>query len=193
MASTDDAAGVAAGGGHGAHGGSLKGIAAHSGAPGAHSRRVGIVHTQWNREVVDALVAGATGELRAQGVHRDNILVLSVRVPDALTVATPRAPWPAGGPSRSRLALTPRAAPPHNPSRRRRQVPGSYELPFGAKCLIDSSGVDAVLCIGCLIKGETMHFEYICEAVTQVRGGGRGAGVEGGGRGWRSLSLVPWA
>lgn len=52
------------------------------------------------------------------------------------------------------------------------QVPGSYELPFGAKCLITSRAVqrpvDAVICIGCLIKGETMHFEYIAEAVTQV-------------------------
>jgi len=33
--------------------------------------------------------------------------------------------------------------------------------------MIESSNVDAVLCIGCLIKGETMHFEYINEAVTQ--------------------------
>ena len=47
------------------------------------------------------------------------------------------------------------------------QVPGAYELPFAAKCLMRSSDVDAVMCIGCLIKGETMHFEYICEAVTQ--------------------------
>jgi 6,7-dimethyl-8-ribityllumazine synthase len=49
----------------------------------------------------------------------------------------------------------------------RLQVPGSYELVYGAKALIASSNVDAVLCIGCLIKGDTMHFEYICEAVTQ--------------------------
>ena len=48
------------------------------------------------------------------------------------------------------------------------QVPGSYELPFGAKCLIESSRVDAVITVGCLIKGDTMHFEYIAEAVTQV-------------------------
>lgn len=34
--------------------------------------------------------------------------------------------------------------------------------------MIASTLVDAVLCIGCLIKGETMHFEYINEAVTQV-------------------------
>eukprot|EP00455_Lapot_gusevi_P019037 TRINITY_DN2049_c0_g1_i2.p1 TRINITY_DN2049_c0_g1~~TRINITY_DN2049_c0_g1_i2.p1 ORF type:complete len:163 (+),score=50.03 TRINITY_DN2049_c0_g1_i2:52-540(+) len=46
-------------------------------------------------------------------------------------------------------------------------VPGSYELPLAAKHLIESRQVDAVVCIGCLIKGETMHFEYICEAVTQ--------------------------
>lgn len=45
------------------------------------------------------------------------------------------------------------------------RVPGAYELPFSAKKLIDS-GVDAVVCLGSLIKGETMHFEYIAEAVT---------------------------
>lgn len=48
------------------------------------------------------------------------------------------------------------------------QVPGSYELPLGAKCLLATKDVDAVICIGCLIKGETMHMEYIAEAVTQV-------------------------
>jgi 6,7-dimethyl-8-ribityllumazine synthase len=55
-------------------------------------------------------------------------------------------------------------------------VPGAYELPFGAKCLLETRAaraVDAVLCVGCLIKGETMHFEYIAEAVTQVRHFGR--------------------
>jgi 6,7-dimethyl-8-ribityllumazine synthase len=53
----------------------------------------------------------------------------------------------------------------------KRQVPGAYELPYGAKCLIESSNVDAVIAVGCLIKGETMHFEYIAEAVTQVNTG----------------------
>ncbi len=47
-----------------------------------------------------------------------------------------------------------------------REVPGSYEVVYGAKLLIEQ-GADAVVTIGCLIKGETMHFEYICEAVTQ--------------------------
>jgi 6,7-dimethyl-8-ribityllumazine synthase len=47
------------------------------------------------------------------------------------------------------------------------QVPGSYELPFAAQHLIKKENVDAVVCLGTLVKGETMHFEYISEAVTQ--------------------------
>ena len=47
------------------------------------------------------------------------------------------------------------------------EVPGSYELSFAASQLIKKEQVDAVVCLGSLIKGETMHFEYIAEAVTQ--------------------------
>jgi 6,7-dimethyl-8-ribityllumazine synthase len=71
------------------------------------------------------------------------------------------------------------------------EVPGSFELPFAAKSIIQSvsarrgagagrasesdarefaaqgAKVDAVVCVGVLVKGETMHFEYICEAVSQ--------------------------
>ena len=44
-------------------------------------------------------------------------------------------------------------------------MPGAFELPYAAARLQSSCTV--VLCIGCLIKGETMHFEYISEAVAQ--------------------------
>lgn len=44
-------------------------------------------------------------------------------------------------------------------------VPGSYELTFGAQLLLEHSGCDAVICIGCVIQGETRHFDFICEAV----------------------------
>merc|ERR1712154_106797 len=48
------------------------------------------------------------------------------------------------------------------------KVAGSYELPAAAQVLLKSKQrFDGVVCIGCLIKGETMHFEYISEAVTQ--------------------------
>lgn len=46
------------------------------------------------------------------------------------------------------------------------RVPGSYELPFAARHLIEKKKVDAVVCLGCLIKGETMHFEFLAQAVT---------------------------
>lgn len=45
-------------------------------------------------------------------------------------------------------------------------VPGSYELPLAARFLALSGTVDAIVAVGVLIKGETMHFEYIAEATT---------------------------
>ncbi|MCX6189402.1 MAG: 6,7-dimethyl-8-ribityllumazine synthase [Bacteroidetes bacterium] len=43
-------------------------------------------------------------------------------------------------------------------------VPGSFELPLGAQWQLER-GVDASICLGCVIKGETMHFEFICHAL----------------------------
>jgi len=47
------------------------------------------------------------------------------------------------------------------------EVPGAFELPYAARLLALSGTVDAVICAGVLIKGETMHFEYICDAVSK--------------------------
>ena len=41
------------------------------------------------------------------------------------------------------------------------RVPGSFEIPLAAGRLARSGSFDAVICIGCLIKGDTMHFEFI--------------------------------
>ncbi|MCB9231852.1 MAG: 6,7-dimethyl-8-ribityllumazine synthase [Bacteroidia bacterium] len=50
----------------------------------------------------------------------------------------------------------------------RRDVPGSFELPTGAQFALDSiNGLDAVICLGCVIQGETRHFEFINQAVAQ--------------------------
>lgn len=46
------------------------------------------------------------------------------------------------------------------------EVPGSFELPVAAQYLLKKKKVDAVVALGCLIKGETMHFEYICSSVS---------------------------
>ncbi len=45
------------------------------------------------------------------------------------------------------------------------QVPGSFELPAGARLLASRNNPDAVICLGCVIKGETNHNEYINQAV----------------------------
>ncbi|MCB0396963.1 MAG: 6,7-dimethyl-8-ribityllumazine synthase [Flavobacteriales bacterium] len=47
----------------------------------------------------------------------------------------------------------------------RLDVPGSFELPFGAATLIRRQDMDAVICLGCIIKGETPHNEFIAHAV----------------------------
>ena len=44
-------------------------------------------------------------------------------------------------------------------------VPGTYELTFGARLVLKRHSLDAVICIGCVIKGETSHNEYINHAV----------------------------
>ena len=44
-------------------------------------------------------------------------------------------------------------------------VPGSYELPLGAQLTINKYSPDAVICLGCIIRGETPHFNYISQAV----------------------------
>lgn len=48
-----------------------------------------------------------------------------------------------------------------------RTVPGSFELIFGCSQLAKSGWVDAIIAIGCVIRGDTPHFDYICQGVTQ--------------------------
>jgi 6,7-dimethyl-8-ribityllumazine synthase len=44
-------------------------------------------------------------------------------------------------------------------------VPGSFELTLGAQFLCEDKKTDAVICLGCVIQGETRHFDFICDAV----------------------------
>ena len=46
-------------------------------------------------------------------------------------------------------------------------VPGAVELTFAASKLIESGNFDAIIIIGCVIKGDTPHFDYVCQSVTQ--------------------------
>ncbi|MBJ2175263.1 6,7-dimethyl-8-ribityllumazine synthase [Aureibaculum sp. A20] len=49
----------------------------------------------------------------------------------------------------------------------RLNVPGSFELVYGSKHLLKQGKFDAIIAIGCVIQGETKHFDFVCEAVSQ--------------------------
>jgi len=91
--------------------------------PSAAPFRFGIVSSEWNEEITNALTKGAGETLLELGARRYHIDV--------------------------------------------KKVPGSFELPIGAKLLIDSGKYDAVIAIGSVIQGETRHFEFVCQAVAQ--------------------------
>jgi 6,7-dimethyl-8-ribityllumazine synthase len=46
----------------------------------------------------------------------------------------------------------------------RKNVPGSFELPLAAQFFFESTEVDAVICLGSVIQGETKHFDYVCQS-----------------------------
>lgn len=82
--------------------------------------RFGIVVSEWNEEVTEALYSGAVQTLLELGARKENI--------------------------------------------ERMDVPGSFELSLGAQWLAKRKEIDAVICLGCVIQGETRHFDFICQA-----------------------------
>ena len=45
-------------------------------------------------------------------------------------------------------------------------VPGSFELTYGSRIIAEKNNVDAVIALGCVIQGETRHFDFICQGVS---------------------------
>ncbi|MDB5030608.1 6,7-dimethyl-8-ribityllumazine synthase [Mucilaginibacter sp.] len=89
--------------------------------PSAAPYSFGIVVSEWNTEITNALYQGAHKSLLANGALASNISTYA--------------------------------------------VPGSFELTSGADLLLKNSKLDAVICLGCVIQGETRHFDFICNAV----------------------------
>lgn len=48
------------------------------------------------------------------------------------------------------------------------EVPGAFEIPLAARRAAESGAFDAVVCLGCIIRGETPHFEYLASAVAHA-------------------------
>lgn len=92
--------------------------------PSASRMVIGIVVSEWNREITDSLKEGAYQTLLNNGALPENIIV--------------------------------------------KYVPGSFELSLGASLLFEfNEEIDAVICLGSVIQGETRHFEFVCQACAQ--------------------------
>lgn len=103
----------------------LKNLSEHSGTNmvDISEKKFGIVVSEWNEQVTEALYSGAVQSLLDNGAKKENIL--------------------------------------------KKYVPGSYELILGGQWLAQQEDIDAVICLGCVIQGETRHFDFICDAVAQ--------------------------
>jgi 6,7-dimethyl-8-ribityllumazine synthase len=119
--------------------------------------RIAIVHARWNSTVIEPLVAGAKEKLLASGVKEANIVVQSCPGSWELPMAVQRLisasqiqSSASGAPSATDLLGA--------------STTDLTSLPSGAAAAAGSGPFDAVIAVGVLIKGETMHFEYIADA-----------------------------
>lgn len=94
-----------------------------SGVPKGTGLRLGLVVSEWNAEITQALRDGAVETLLKHGVGPKDIL--------------------------------------------EERVPGSYELALGAQLLLERRSLDGVICIGSVVRGETPHFDFVCQATAQ--------------------------
>jgi 6,7-dimethyl-8-ribityllumazine synthase len=157
---------------------SLKG----PGAPQKHdgsSLRIAIVHARWNEEIIESLVSGCQKALLASGIRSENIVVESVPGSYELPLAVQRV-YAASQIQSTTSTIASGAGSLISATTDLLGSTGSI-APIGAESG-EGAGAgkgpqpekspskqvfDAVVAIGVLIKGETMHFEYISEAVSQ--------------------------
>ncbi|KAJ6531203.1 dimethylribityllumazine synthase [Mycena capillaripes] len=124
--------------------------------------RVAIVHARWNAKVIDALVAGAVAKLKERGVKDSNIIIQSVPGSFELPLACSRVIAGAHVQAASNVTdLLGGLSFGTGNSRAGTPAPaGVVTMP--------NEPFDAVIAVGVLIKGSTMHFEYISDAVSHA-------------------------
>ncbi|KAF2644136.1 DMRL synthase family protein [Massarina eburnea CBS 473.64] len=123
--------------------------------------RVGIVHARWNATLIDALLEGARKALKDAGVRDENIVVQSVPGSYELPYAVKQL-YSASQVQSNSTGIVGAAA----------DLLGSTSdltsLTSSAPPSTSTQPFDAIIAIGVLIKGETMHFEYIADAVSHA-------------------------
>ncbi|KAI0842235.1 6,7-dimethyl-8-ribityllumazine synthase [Hypoxylon sp. FL0890] len=117
--------------------------------------RIGIVHARWNSTIIEPLVNGTKAKLLSLGVKESNIVVQSVPGSWELPIAVQRM-YAASQIQQSSSGSASAGDLLGGSTTDLSSLPTSSQQPF-----------DAIVAIGVLIKGETMHFEYIADAVSQ--------------------------
>jgi len=122
--------------------------------------RIGIIHARWNTKIIEALLAGAKKSLSAAGVKDENIVIQSVPGSYELPFAVQQM-YSSSQSQASAASLLTSAT----------DLLSSSTTDLSLKQGSESSkptkrAFDAIIAIGVLIKGSTMHFEYISDAVS---------------------------
>ncbi|GAM36842.1 DMRL synthase family protein [Talaromyces pinophilus] len=130
--------------------------------------RIAIVHARWNTKIIDALVSGAVKSLISTGVSKDNIVIQTVPGSYELPVAVQniyRASHvqAAASSTTGDIAATDLLSSSTSDLTQQATTTTSSST---AAAAVSTAPFDAIIAIGVLIKGETMHFEYISEAVS---------------------------
>lgn len=130
------------------------------------SLRIGIVHARWNTQIIDALLKGTRKSLSAAGVKDENIITQSVPGSYELPYAVQRmyTSSQAQASSASSTLLT-SATDLLSSSTTDLSLKNTSEKEQGSS-RAQAGPFDAIIAIGVLIKGSTMHFEYIADAVS---------------------------
>ncbi|KAG2041933.1 6,7-dimethyl-8-ribityllumazine synthase [Suillus americanus] len=130
------------------------------------SLRIAIVHARWNKTVIESLVAGTIDKLKACGVKDSNIIVQSVpgsfELPFACSKVIAGSHVQPATSSGDLLGLSFGDSSTSLPSNKEPSAPTS------TLANMPNAPFDAVVAIGVLIKGSTMHFEYICDSVSHA-------------------------
>lgn len=149
------------------------------GAPHKHDGsdlRIAIVHARWNATIIDALVSGAKKALLASGVKEENIVLESVPGSYELPLAVQRiyaasqiqstASTVAGGMGSLASGIGDLLGGSNSTTDLQGSLQPGPPEPEKKESQELRHAFDAVIAIGVLVKGETMHFEYIADAVS---------------------------
>jgi 6,7-dimethyl-8-ribityllumazine synthase len=130
--------------------------------------RIGIVHARWNKEIISALLEGTLSSLRAAGVRDENIVIQTVPGSYELPYAVQRMYLASQTQHAATAGGTLTSAATDLLGGSTTDLAGLGQKKEEEASKGSKEPFDAIIAIGALIKGSTMHFEYISDAVSHA-------------------------